>query len=235
MSKRDYKQFCPAARALNVIGERWTLLIVRDLLIEPRRYSEIKRGMPGMASNLLAARLAEMDELGLVERRKVEPDGRAPHDVYALTDRGRELESILVELARFGFPFLGIPTEAEPLLDERVPLGLRAMMFDQELPDGALTMRFDLDEGCFLVAVAPVGARGARLSAGDRVTVSATGDGPPPEADATIRGTLGALLWVRQGMMTFAEIEAQGLLTIDGSPQTIAAIRYLYRLDPSSV
>lgn len=235
MSKRDYRQFCPTARALNVVGERWTLLIVRDLLGGPRRYSEIKRGMPGMASNLLATRLAEMDELGLVERRRIEPDGRAPHDVYALTDRGRELEPVLVELARFGLPFLDIPTEDEPMLDERVPLGLRSMMFDQELPDDGLRMRFDLDLGHHLVAVAPPGERGARLSAGDRVTVTPADDGLPPEADVTIRGTLGAMLWVRQGMMTFAEIEAQGLLTIDGPPQAIAAVRYLYRLDPSSV
>ncbi|MDW3217044.1 MAG: helix-turn-helix domain-containing protein [Acidimicrobiales bacterium] len=233
MSKRDYKQFCPAARALNLIGERWTLLIVRDLLIGPRRYSEIKRGMPGMASNLLAVRLAEMSDVGLLERRTVEPDGRAAHDVYALTDRGRELEAILVELARFGFPFLDVPTDDEPLLAERVPLGLRALMFDQELPDGALTMRFDLDEGHYLVAVAAAGERGARLSAGERVTISSVGDGQP-EADATISGSLGALLWVRQGMMTFAEIETQGLLTIEGAPDTVTAVRCLYRLDPSS-
>ena len=233
MAKRDYKQFCPAARALNVVGERWTLLIVRDLLVRPRRYSEIKRGMPGMASNLLAGRLAEMEDVGLIEKRTVEPDGRAPHDVYALTDRGRELEPILVDLARFGFPFLGMPTDDEPMLDERVPLGLRAMMLDQELPDSALVLHFDLDEGSYLVSIAAPGPRGARLTAGERVDVRTLDDGADDDAasaDAVITGTMVGILWVRQGMMDGAAVEKQGILTITGRDDAVASARYLYGL-----
>ncbi|MEM7142225.1 MAG: helix-turn-helix domain-containing protein [Actinomycetota bacterium] len=229
MAKRDYKQFCPTARALNVVGERWTLLIVRDLFVAPRRYSEIKRGMPGMASNLLAQRLTEMEEVGIIEKRRV--DGAKPHDVYALTDRGRELEPIIVDLARFGIPFLGMPTDEEPMLDERVPLALRALMLDQEMPDDALAMRFEIAEGRYLVDIAPPGPRGARLHPRERVTVTMLDDAAMPDADAIIGGSMVGILWSRQGMLPIDEIEAQGLLSIDGRAEAVDAVRFLYGLD----
>ncbi|MDG2028238.1 MAG: helix-turn-helix domain-containing protein [Acidimicrobiales bacterium] len=232
MAKRDYKQFCPMARALNVVGERWTLLIVRDPLMAQRRYNEIRRAMPGMASNLLAPRLAEMEEVGLIEKRRLaEP---TPHDIYALTDRGRALEPIIVDLARFGFPYLGIPTDEEPMLDERVPLGLRAMMLDQEMPDDALTMRFALDEGDYLVTIASAGPRGRRLAPGNRVQVARLDGEGDASADVVIRGTMAAILWVRQAMMTIDEIEKQKLLTINGPADAVDAVRYLYRLSAVS-
>lgn len=239
MAKRDYKQFCPTARALNVVGERWTLLIVRDLLIRPRRYSEIRRGMPGMASNLLAQRLAEMEEVGLIEKRPVA--GPSPHDVYALTDRGRDLEPILVDLARFGFPLLGVPTDTEPMVDERAELGLRAMMVDEEMPDHELTIRFALAEGRYLVTIAAPGPRGARLAARDRVAITRLEDdgahpsGAVSDADVVVRGSMVGLLWIRQKMMTLAEAERDGILSFDGRDDSVAAVRYLYRLDPVAV
>ena len=83
MSRRSYDQYCGLARALDVLGERWTLLVVRNLLLGPQRYSELMRGLPGITTNLLAKRLKDMEANGLIKRTK--------GDAYALTVRGRSL------------------------------------------------------------------------------------------------------------------------------------------------
>src|SRR5689334_14040601 len=106
-TRRNYKQFCGLARALDRVGERWTLLIVRNLLLGPRRYSDLLEGLPGITTNLLAARLREMERTGLVEKRKAPPPVRA--QVYELTAAGRALEAAIMELARWGGRFLSQP------------------------------------------------------------------------------------------------------------------------------
>lgn len=113
---RDYHQFCGVAKALDVVGERWTLLIVRDLLLGGRRYSDLLAGLPGLTTNLLAKRLQAMEAAGLVVRRQLTVPGRAV--VYELTDRGRELEAVVLALGRFGEAYLDAP-EAEDRLDVR--------------------------------------------------------------------------------------------------------------------
>ena len=229
MTKRDYKQFCPAARALNVVGERWTLLIVRDLLLGPQRYSDLRRSLRGMASNLLAARLREMEAAGLVVRRRV--DGPTPRDLYALTDRGRELESLLLELARFGFPLLDMPTDEQPMVAERIPLALRALLYEPELPAESLVIRFDLDEGHHLVAIEAQENRGTRRYPGERISVTPVPTDDSPPSDAVVRGSLAGLLWIRQGLIDLDTAIADGLLTLRGDAAAQQQVRYLYRLD----
>jgi DNA-binding HxlR family transcriptional regulator len=97
---RSYRQFCALARALDVVGERWTLLVLRELLLGPRRFRDLLDGLPGIGPNLLSARLRHLEAAGLVERDVLDPP--AGSRVYALTDRGRELEDALVALARWG-------------------------------------------------------------------------------------------------------------------------------------
>lgn len=104
MSRRRYGQFCPLAKALDVLGERWTLLIVRELLSGPKRYTDLRQELPGLATDLLAARLRDLDQAGIVDRREVPPP--TPATVYALTPRGHELEPVIRELARWGRPLL---------------------------------------------------------------------------------------------------------------------------------
>lgn len=101
---KSYGQFCSLARSLDVVGDRWTLLIVRELLIGPSRYTDLIRSLPGIASNLLADRLRTLAEAGVVTSE----DAPAPISakVYSLTERGRSLESVLVELARWGVPYM---------------------------------------------------------------------------------------------------------------------------------
>lgn len=236
MPKRRYQQFCPAARTLDVIGERWTLLIVRDLLGGPRRYTDLRNGLPGMASNLLAQRLGEMIDAGLiVKEHRVDPD---PRDVYLLTPRGEELEPVLMAVGRFGLPYLDLPTDDEPLVPERLPEGLVTMLLVEELDDDALTVRFALDEGDFTMDVAAAGVPGRRRSAAERITVSVAGeDDPPPtrQPQVTVLGSLAMLLLVRRGDLSGEEALGQGLLTLDGSPGAVSAVRRLYGFEREPV
>jgi DNA-binding HxlR family transcriptional regulator len=98
---KSYQQYCSVARALDVVGDRWVLLIVRELLaLGPSRYSDLKRGLPGIASNLLTERLKTMEAEGLVERHTAPPP--VGTGLYRLTDRGRELQDVVHALARWG-------------------------------------------------------------------------------------------------------------------------------------
>ena len=98
---KSYQQYCSVARALDVVGDRWVLLIVRELLaLGPSRYSDLKRGLPGIASNLLAERLKVMEAEGLVDRYDAAPP--VGTGLYQLTDRGRELQDVVHALARWG-------------------------------------------------------------------------------------------------------------------------------------
>ena len=100
---KSYQHYCAVARALDLVGDRWVLLVVRELLaFGPSRYSDLKRGLPGIASNLLAERLKSMEADGLIERHEAPaPIGSR---VYQLTARGRELEDVVRALSRWGLP-----------------------------------------------------------------------------------------------------------------------------------
>ena len=101
MDRRSYGQYCGVARALDIVGERWTLLIVRDLLLGPRRYSELQHGLPGITTNLLAKRLKEMEAAGLIERIRATTSD-AGHS-YRLTSLGLGLEPTVLALAQWGW------------------------------------------------------------------------------------------------------------------------------------
>jgi DNA-binding HxlR family transcriptional regulator len=113
MPRRSYDQYCPVARALDVVGERWTLLIVRELLAGPRRYTDLHADLPGVSTDVLANRLKEMEREALVTRRRLPPPAAAY--VYELTDRGRELLPVLDALAIWGGPALGEPRPTDAL------------------------------------------------------------------------------------------------------------------------
>jgi DNA-binding HxlR family transcriptional regulator len=102
---KSYQQYCSVARALDVVGDRWVMLIVRELLtFGPSRYSDLKRGLPGIASNLLAERLRVMEADGLIERRDAPPPVGA--NLYELTPRGRDLQDIVQALSRWGLDLM---------------------------------------------------------------------------------------------------------------------------------
>jgi DNA-binding HxlR family transcriptional regulator len=124
MAKRSYGQYCGLAQALDLVGERWTLLIVRELLMGPKRYTDLRTGLPGIASNLLADRLEQLEETGLVRRERLPPP--APATVYHLTERGRALETAIIELGRWGGLALGAPDPDQDFRASWFALGMRA-------------------------------------------------------------------------------------------------------------
>jgi len=115
VSKR-FDQYCPVAHALSLVGERWALLIVRELLRGPKRYTDIADGLPGIPTNILASRLRDLEGAGVVQKRKLPPP--AASTVYELTEYGQGLEEPVYALARWGARSLGPPKPEDELYPE---------------------------------------------------------------------------------------------------------------------
>jgi DNA-binding HxlR family transcriptional regulator len=147
---KQYDQFCPIARSLDILGERWTLLVVRDLLMGPRRYTDLREALPGIATDLLTARLRTLEDAGYVHRRKLPRP--APVTVYELTDSGRRLGRVVLELARLGLEHLGLPADDDNIDTDSLVLSLRAS-FAPEKPQADATYQLELDGEPFAVTV----------------------------------------------------------------------------------
>jgi DNA-binding HxlR family transcriptional regulator len=177
VAARDYGQYSGITRAMELVGERWALLIVRDLLVGPRRYGELAAGLPRIPSNILAARLKELQAAGVLRRA---PRSRVL--VYELTPYGRELEPVVLALGAWGFKAMGDPREEQTVTPESMTMDLRSAFRPE------------------VAAALPATAYAARLGPADlliRVDGSALdvshGDGPADLAFATgpdIRGLL---------------------------------------------
>jgi DNA-binding HxlR family transcriptional regulator len=169
-TNRSYGDACGIARALDVIGERWALLVVRELLLGPQRFSDLRRALPKASSNLVADRLRELDGHGVVRRRKLAPP--AASWVYELTEWGRELEPIVLALGGWG---LRVPLPPEPTLSATsVLLFLRGCARPDPTAPSA-TYRLELDDRAWSI----------RTAAG-QVQVQ---PGEPTAADASLRTT----------------------------------------------
>ena len=114
MAKR-YEQYCPMAHALDLVGDRWALLVARELMHGPKRYTDLVDGLPGIGTNILAARLRDLEQAGVVTRRTLPPP--AASKVYELTDYGLGLRPVMRELALWGARSLGPPTPGAGLFD----------------------------------------------------------------------------------------------------------------------
>jgi DNA-binding HxlR family transcriptional regulator len=138
-SRRTYGDRCGVARALDVVGERWALLVVRELLLGPKRFTDLRAGLPHVTADVLAQRLRELEQAGLVRRRKLPPP--AGSRVYELTERGTELEEVVLALGRWGsrVPF---PAGAETFGPDSAVLALKTL-FDPSAAAG-------LDASCEL-------------------------------------------------------------------------------------
>jgi DNA-binding HxlR family transcriptional regulator len=137
---KPYDQYCPLARALELVGERWALLVVRELMHGPKRYSDLAEGLPGIGTNILATRLRDLEACGVVARRTLPPP--AASKVYELTDYGRELRRAMRELALWGARSLG-PPDVEAGLFE----GWLANALDIVLAPVAPSGRFEFHVG----------------------------------------------------------------------------------------
>lgn len=131
---KTYGQLCGAARALDVIGDRWSLLIVRELLVRSCRYTDLRSGLPGIASNLLAERLRQLETDGVIEREAATPPVATP--VYQLTERGRALRPVIRELGRWGAPLLDPPPPDAVFQAHWLALPLDVLLADRtDLPE----------------------------------------------------------------------------------------------------
>ncbi len=152
MTRRTYHQFCPLAYSLDVIGERWTLLIVRELLFGPRRYTDLLNGLPGIGTNLLAKRLKELEKDNLIQQRKLPPP--ASSSVYELTERGRGLGPVMQALVDWGIDYLQLPVPEGEFLGTVPFMGSFYIQFDAKAAVGIdLTCEVQANKEVFHVMI----------------------------------------------------------------------------------
>jgi DNA-binding HxlR family transcriptional regulator len=210
--RRSYGQDCPIANGLDVLGERWTLLILRELVGGPRRYSDLRTQLPGIATNLLAQRLDELQQAGVVERTELPPP--IARTVYTLTDDGWRLGlPILGAVARFGLQTMssGVDGRRSPL--NGFLLGV-LLGFD---PVGAAgveaTYRVQIDGRTFDFAVT-----GGRLS------------GARHEPDVTLSASASGLVTARLGSTAAQRLAALRRCRFDGKADDVDTMRTVLRL-----
>ena len=196
---RTYGDGCGIARALDLVGERWALLVVRELLLGPKRFTDLRAGLPHIGPDVLAQRLRELERDGILTRRKLAPP--AASRVYELTDRGRELEGVVLELGRWGrrAPF---PPGAPALGVNSVVIALRTQFDPERAAAGEGTYALRLDDEDFTATVREGRFDIARGAAED-----------PDATIATDPITLAEVLW--QGR-PLAEAERAGSLELAG-------------------
>lgn len=214
MSKRSYNQHCAVARALDALGERWTLLVIRELLSGPKRFKDLLEGLPGIGTNLLAARLKNLEGEGLVCRVTLPPP--AGSTVYELTERGREIEPVLIGLARWGLRLLDAPDPGDVF---RPVWALQAMKatFRSEAAQGVWeTYEFRVGEDVFHIQVED-GSSEPRYGAAWKPDLIVTTD-----ADTFL-----ALVSGQLGLEEAAESERT---EIQGDPDALARCREIFGL-----
>lgn len=150
--RRKFDQYCPMAHALSLVGERWSLLIVRELLHGPKRYTDLAHGLPGIGTNILADRLRELEKCGIVQKRRLPPP--AASTVYELTEYGSGLSEVLYALARWGARTLG-PPRADDMLYPEWGLNAFPALFDPEAARGlSETYVLRIDDDVFTARIA---------------------------------------------------------------------------------
>ncbi|MEU9135798.1 helix-turn-helix domain-containing protein [Streptomyces sp. NPDC048404] len=207
--RRSYDQFCSAARALDAVGDRWTLLIVRELLGGPRRYTDLHADLPGVSTDVLASRLKDMERDGLAGRRRLPPPGAAY--VYELTARGRDLLPVLQALGEWGAPALGERRPTDAVRAHWFALPLLRQLGAVGAGEGLVEVR--LDEGLFHVWL---GAAEGPLY----------GDGPAPrEPDARLAPDARACEAMNRGALTLLDALRERSVDVTGDGPLAEALR----------
>jgi DNA-binding HxlR family transcriptional regulator/putative sterol carrier protein len=210
MGKR-YDQYCPMAHALSLVGERWALLIVRELLHGPKRYTDLAEGLPGIGTNILAGRLRDLEQHGIVQKRTLPPP--AASTVYELTDYGAGLEEVLYALARWGARSLGPPGPEDELYPEW-GLNAFAALFDPEAARGlSETYVLKIDDDVFT----------ARLRDG-RLEASV---GRAEDADVVVELDMDTFFALTSGELAPTEAAARKRVRVEGDP---AALERCFRV-----
>jgi DNA-binding HxlR family transcriptional regulator len=211
--KRTYGDSCGIARALDFVGERWALLVVRELLLGPKRFTDLRTGLPNLGPDVLTQRLRELTDAGVVTRRKLDPPAGAW--VYELTERGRELEPVVIALGRWGSLAPFPPGEMRIGVDSTV-LALKTLFDPGAAGDLDAAYELRLDGQRFAIHVAD-----GELS---------VGRGPADAPDATLEttpGTFSALLWQS---LALGDAERSGDARVTGRRRAVSHFLRLFPL-----
>lgn len=213
MSKRAYGQFCGLVRALEIVGERWALLIIRDLLVGPRRYTDLRQGLPRIPTNILSARLKELEEAGIVRRRVLpRPSGAV---VYELTEYGAELEEVVLGLGRWGAKSMTEPGPDDIVTADSLVMALRST-FRPAAAEGA-DVGYELRLGPIVIHAR---VHGGRLEAAE---------GPLPGADLVIE-TGPAIKALMAGEVKPEDAIARGSVRLTGDPALLTRFAETFRI-----
>ena len=216
MKCRSYGQFCGLAHALELVGERWALLVVRDLVLGPKRFTDLRRGLPRIPTNILSVRLKELEAGGVVRRRLLARP--AAGVVYELTEYGMELEDVLLRLGLWGAKSLGSPLPVDIVTTDSLILALRATFRPEAA--GEVRAGYELRLGDIVVH--------ARV---DRGCMDA-GAGPLTEPDLVIE-TGPAIRALLAGELSPAEAVESGSVRLTGDPDHLARFVEVFHIAPA--
>ncbi|MEX1141582.1 MAG: winged helix-turn-helix transcriptional regulator [Thermoleophilaceae bacterium] len=212
-TKRTYSDACGIPRALDRVGERWALMIVRELILGPKRFTDVRAALPGLSPDVLSQRLRDLEQSGIVERATLPPP--AASHVYELTDWGRELESVLLALGRWGARAPAPPEGCGMSFDAHI-LSMKTL-FDPELAgDFETSIDLRLCDQRFHAAVADGTLEIVR--------------GEAPGADATVTTDAGTLIDVIHGRLDLDEALRGGAMEIAGDQAAVARFVSLFPL-----
>jgi DNA-binding HxlR family transcriptional regulator len=206
---RSYNQFCAVAKSLDVVGERWTLLIVRELLLRgPSRYTDLRNGLPGIATNLLGDRLQDLEKAGVVAREDAPPP--VATTLFSLTDRGRELASVVYALGRWGLPLMGTQGPDDVFESHWLTMPVELFLEDHDPKADPVVIELETadDQSSFL----KVG--------GDEIKVLYRYDG---DVDATVTGDPQMVLRLLSGKISVSQARRHGL-RIKGSAAALTRV-----------
>jgi DNA-binding HxlR family transcriptional regulator len=213
VSERGYGQFCGVARALEIVGDRWALMIVRDLLVGPKRFSDLHAGLPKIPTNVLTARLKQLEAAGVAERRALP---RPPGGVaYELTFHGRALEETVVAIGRWGATLLDAPRDGEVVTVDSLAMALRTTFRSEAAAD--LRARFEVHIGDIVLHA---------IVDGSAITV---GRGPIEKPDLIVESSP-ALKDLMSGEITPRQALASGAMRITGSRKLFDRFAQVFRI-----
>jgi len=208
---RSYGQYCSVAKALDVIGDRWTLLLVRELLLQGGcRYTDLLAGLPGISTNLLGDRLRHLEVNGLVQREAAPPP--VATTLYHLTDAGRELEAVIRALGRFGARYMADFSDAEEFRSHWLAFPVSELLEDAD-PAGPLAV-IEIRGGDRPASI--------ELEGGQLRTTTTAAQNP----DLILTGPAPLVLGLLTRQLTTAGAEQLGL-TVEGSSSVLRRLRYL--------
>jgi DNA-binding HxlR family transcriptional regulator len=210
---RSYDEYCAIAKSLDVVGDRWTLLIVRELALGGAcRYTDLRNGLPGIATNLLADRLRELEHAGVVAREEAPPP--IATTLFRLTPRGEELRPVLEGLVRWGIPLMTEQDPDDAVRSHWLAWAIELMLTDHDPDAGAMTVLVDTGDEPILIE-ARDGGIGTR--AGGAVDRDAS-------ADATLRGEPRPVLGLLLGILDLKGAKALGV-SYRGDPAVLDRLR----------